>query len=70
MTRALSLWAPVALTMAAIFYTSAQPDLALPPGLPDKPSHVMAYTPLGFLLVRAIAGGLRAPMTVSTVLLR
>jgi VanZ family protein len=55
--------------MGTIFYASAQPDLALPSGLPDKPTHLLVYTPLGILFVRALAGGLGTRVTLSTALL-
>jgi VanZ family protein len=69
LTRTLSLWGPVALWMGAIFYASSQSHLALPPGLTDKPTHLLVYTALGTLLVRALTGGLRARVTLSTALL-
>ncbi|MGH9347322.1 MAG: VanZ family protein [Vicinamibacterales bacterium] len=66
MTRAVSLWGPVVLYMAVIFYSSAQPDPGLPPGLTDKPTHSIAYAVLGGLVVRALAGGLPARITLAT----
>lgn len=66
--RIVSLWGPVALYMAAIFYASAQGDVTLPSALGDKPSHSMAYAVLGVLFVRALAGGLPARVTLSTAL--
>jgi VanZ family protein len=67
--RALSLWGPVVLYMAVIFHASSQPDLPLPPGLTDKPTHSLAYTFLGVLIVRALAGGLGMRIAASTALL-
>jgi VanZ family protein len=67
--RTVTLWAPVVLYAAVIFYASAQPDVPLPPGLTDKPTHSIAYTVLGVLFVRALAGGLPARLTLSTALL-
>jgi VanZ family protein len=54
--------------MAALLYGSAQPDVPMPPGLSDKPTHLLGYIPLAVLLVRALAGGLRAPITVAVAL--
>lgn len=56
-TRFLSLWAPVVLYMAAIFYVSSLPE---PPPIPagtDKPLHLSAYFGLTIVVVRAVAGG-------------
>jgi VanZ family protein len=69
LTRKFSLWAPVVLYMGLIFYASAQPEVPLPPGLTDKPTHSLAYTGLGVLVVRALAGGLGARIDVATALL-
>jgi len=55
------LWAPVAVYMAAIFYVSSLPQLPMPPG-GDKPWHLLAYVGLGVVVVRAVAGGLPAPI--------
>lgn len=66
MTRALSLWGPVGLYMALIFYASAQPDLAVPGPFGDKPVHSIVYGGLGVLIVRALAGGLGARVTLAT----
>lgn len=66
--RVVSLWGPVVAYMAAIFYTSHQPDVILPVDLGDKPWHSMGYGFLGVLFVRALAGGLPARITLSTVL--
>lgn len=59
MRRALLLWLPVALYMAAIFYVSSLPQPLVPPG-GDKPWHVLGYLGLGVVTVRAVAGGLSA----------
>lgn len=64
-TRRLSLWAPVALYMMLIFWLSSisqPPDL--PRGVSDKSAHVLLYSGLGALLVRARAGGWRRPVTL------
>jgi len=64
-TRRLSLWAPVALYMMFIFWLSSisrPPDL--PSGISDKAAHLLLYSGLGALLVRARAGGWRRPVTI------
>ncbi len=57
--RALSLWLPVALWMALLFYLSSRSSLGAAAGTPDWITHGGAYLVLGGLLGRAIAGGLR-----------
>ena len=59
MHRALLLWLPVVVYMAAIFYMSSLPEPPVPPG-GDKPWHLLAYLGLGVVTVRAVAGGLPA----------
>lgn len=54
--RLVSLWAPVLIFMAAIFYVSSLPQVTLPPG-GDKPWHLIAYTGFGVVVARAFAGG-------------
>jgi len=64
-THRLLLWAPVALYMMFIFWLSSissPPDL--PSGLSDQGAHVLLYSGLGALLVRARAGGWRRPVTL------
>ena len=56
--RRLLLWGPVAAYMAAIFYVSSLPDVALPGGLSDTSWHSIAYFGLVVLVIRALAGGL------------
>ena len=56
MTR-FSLWAPVVLYMAAIFYVSSVSDPPIPSGT-DKSLHGLAYLGLAIVVVRAVAGGL------------
>ena len=68
MTRTISLWGPAVLYAAMIYYAAAQPDVPLPPGISDKPTHSIAYTLLGILFVRALAGGLPARITMATAL--
>ena len=62
--RALWLWTPVAAWMALIFGLSSRP---LPPVgklLPDWANHGAGYGVLSLLVCRALAGGLRAPLTI------
>ena len=66
--RAISLWGPVLAYMGLIFYLSSQPDVPLPPGLDDKPTHSIAYTMLGALIVRALSGRFSARFGVATAL--
>ncbi len=63
------LWGPVVLYMGIIFILSHQSDVSIPVGLSDKSSHSLAYTGLGVLIVRALAGGLPAPVTLRIALL-
>ena len=56
--RLISLWGPVFLVMALIFFSSSVSDPGAPPGgLSDKSAHVLAYAALGAAFVRALAGG-------------
>jgi len=62
------LWLPVVLYMAFIFGLSSvsnTPDL---PGGSDKGLHAVLYAGLGALLIRALAGGLRRPITLAMAL--
>ena len=63
LTRALSLWAPVLVYMALIFFLSSLPKAPLPPHVSDKSGHLSAYVLLGVLTFRAVAGGLPARLT-------
>ncbi len=67
--RKVWLWGPVVLYMGVIFSVSAQTDIAIPAALSDKSSHSLAYTVLGVLIVRALAGGLPARISARTALL-
>ena len=58
-----SLWAPVVIYMASIFYASSLPEVTLPPG-GDKPWHLIGYTGLGVVIARALAGGLFRPVGI------
>ena len=50
--------------MAAIFYVSSLHQAPLPPGVSDKPAHAFGYMGLGFVLARALAGGLPPHITL------
>ncbi len=65
----LRLWGPVWLSMAAIFFVSGQPDVSIPSGFSDTSLHSLAYTGLGALMVRALAGGFGALVAPATALL-
>ena len=67
MTRVL-LWAPAVVYMALIFYVSHRPEVDIPSALSDKSWHSLAYPGLGVLMVRALAGGLGARVTLATAL--
>jgi VanZ family protein len=64
-TRFLSLWAPVVVYMAAIFYLSSLPQPPIPTG-GDKPWHAIGYCGLAVFVVRAIVGGLPRRILVRT----
>ena len=59
------MWGPVVLYLAFIFTLSS---IAHPPELPagsDKDLHALLYSGLGFLLARALAGGLDRTVTLT-----
>lgn len=58
MGRALSLWAPVGVWMAALYVASAQSDIGIAGRIPDWITHGSAYFILGLLVSRASAGGI------------
>jgi VanZ family protein len=62
-----SLWAPVALCMAAIFYVSALPDPPVPAGVSDVNLHALAYSGLMLLVVRAVARAEWARVTLAAL---
>lgn len=67
--RAVRLWAPVVVCMAAIFYVSSLSNPPLPDEVDDKTAHIAAYLGLGVVVVRACAGGLPARIGVRVALL-
>jgi VanZ family protein len=66
--RPFSLWLPVALWMALLFYLSSRSSIGLAGQVPDWITHGGAYLVLGCLLCRAIAAGLR-PLSVAGAVL-
>lgn len=67
MTR-LALWGPVLVVTALIYAGSSLPDPGAPPGgMSDKSAHVLAYAALGATLMRAMAGGRAAAMTLRRI---
>jgi VanZ family protein len=67
--RKLSLWGPVILYMGVIFYLSSQSDISIPSQLTDKSWHSVGYTGFAIVVVRALAGGLPARITVGIALM-
>lgn len=55
--------------MAAIFVVSHQSKVSIPFDAPDYSAHGLSYAVLGFLLIRALAGGRLEAMTWRLVLL-
>ena len=63
------LWGPVLLVMGLIFFFSNLPDPGGPPGgISDKTAHFLIYGTLGAALMRALAEGRSAAMTLSRTL--
>ncbi len=62
-SRRISLWGPVVVYMAAIFCLSSLHQAPLPPGVSDKPAHALGYMGLGFVIARAVGGGLPPRIT-------
>lgn len=60
-----SLWLPVVVYMAAIFYASSLPEAPILGGT-DKPLHGIVYFGFGVVVVRAVAGGLPRIISWST----
>jgi VanZ family protein len=50
--------------MAVIFYFSSLHQAPLPPGVEDKPAHAFGYLGFGFVIARALAGGLPPRITL------
>ena len=61
--RIVLLWGPVAGYCLVIYLLSSASHLPdLPRGVSDKAAHILLYSGLGFLLARAVAGGLGRPV--------
>lgn len=67
--RLASLWVPVVLYMAAIFYIQSLSSPPSPPGVNDKVEHLVGYGLLGLLAARATAGGLGNRLSLAAALL-
>ena len=68
MTRALSLWAPVAVYMAAIFWASSLHVLpGAVSGFPDWLLHSACYGGLALVSLRAVSGGKWPGVTTGTL---
>lgn len=66
----ISLWLPVAVWMAGIYYGAAMPDVPGPvSGFSDTALHLFGYTVLALLTLRATAGGRWAGVTTKALLL-
>jgi VanZ family protein len=61
--RTLSLWLPVVVYMAAIFYLSSLQHPPVPADIPDVRLHAVAYFGLMVVVARAIAQGTWARVT-------
>lgn len=67
-TRAVALWGPVAAYCVLIFLLSSSSHLPdLPHGFSDKNAHLLLYSGLGFLVARAVAGGVGRPFAGWTI---
>jgi VanZ family protein/glutaredoxin len=60
--RFATLWVPVALYGAAVYYLSSLSQVAVVGRLPDYLTHPVEYGGLTILIVRAMNGGLRRPI--------
>lgn len=56
MARAVSLWLPVVVYMAGIFFVSGMPNPPAPSGVPDVDLHALAYFGLMLVVTRAVSG--------------
>ena len=55
--------------MGTIFFFSSLHQPPLPPGLSDKPAHGAGYMGFGFVIARALAGGLPPRITLRQALI-
>ena len=67
MQRLLALWLPVVAYMAAIFYVSSLPNPPVPSNVPDVDLHTLAYFGLMLVVVRAVANGSWARVTITAL---
>lgn len=66
----LGLWGPVLIYCALIFFLSSVSEVpALPGGISDKTAHTLLYSGLGFLVARALTGGLGRPVPLRVVVI-
>jgi VanZ family protein len=66
----LGLWGPVLLYCAIIFGLSSISSVpALPGHISDKTAHALLYSGLGFLVGRALSGGIGRPVTMRVLLI-
>lgn len=66
--RSVALWGPVAAYCLLIFLLSSSSQLPdLPRGFSDKIAHLLLYSGLGFLVARALAGGVGRPFPAWTI---
>jgi VanZ family protein len=63
----ISLWLPVALYMAAIFYVSSLQNPPIPSGVADVDLHALAYFGLMLVVVRAVSRGTWTGVTTGTI---
>ncbi len=66
--RALWIWGPAVIWMAATFAVSHQSRVEIPFGAPDYIGHGVSYAVLGALLMRALAGGTLRGMGTGLIL--
>jgi VanZ family protein len=66
--RRLSLWLPVVMYAAAIFFVSSMPHPPMPGGISDKSGHGATYCGLALVVLRALAGAEWAGVTAGTSL--
>ena len=62
-----SLWLPVAIYVALIFYASSLSSPPLPESVSDKTLHLAAYGGLAIVLLRALAGGRWSGVTLTSM---
>ncbi len=63
MGRSLNLWVPVVAWMGVLFHASSQADFGGFSRIPDWLTHGTSYLILSLLVCRALAGGVRLPLS-------